>query len=316
MAGSGLLARSLRQCLDWHESLHGPVYARRNQKRDLARGRSIIEGLEQIRLRWPGVESTEKVSPIFILSAGWRSGSTMMQRLIMSEQEILIWGEPYSHAMIIRHLADGVSAITSSWPEDNWFIDQYDLDDICNTFVANMYPAVQELQNACLSYVKTLLDEPARKRGFARWGLKEVRLDIEDAYFLKWLFPRARFVFVCRNPYHAYLSYRTDRSWYREWPDKPAFTAAKFGEHWDHLVSGFHKGARQLGGMFLRYEDVINGDADFSAIEDYLDLKLNPSLLEKKVGSHGKGDARIPVIELKQIRKKVRHMADLLGYEV
>jgi hypothetical protein len=315
LAGSGLFGRSMRWCLDCYESVVGPVYAKRHHKVCLKRGRSIIQGLELIKHRWPGIESTEQASPVFILSAGWRSGSTMMQRLIMSRQSILVWGEPYSHARIISHLADGISAITETWPDENWFIDQYDLKEISSTFVANMYPPVQDMQQACLAYMKTLLKEPARKRGFQRWGLKDVRLTIEDAHFIKWLFPNAKFVFLCRNPYNAYKSYRTDRSWYREWPNSPAFTATQFGQHWNSLATGFYEGAEQVGGIFLRYEDVLDGTADISSIETYLDLKIDASLLDRKVGSHSQGKNKLPLIELNQLKKEVSTMASLLGYE-
>lgn len=315
MAGSGPVGRSLRWCLDRYESVYGPVYAQRRYKEGLARGRSITKALEQIRLRWPELQSKERGAPVFILSAGWRSGSTMMQRLIMSKQSILVWGEPYSHARIIRHLADGISAITPDWPEEDWFIDQYDLSEISSTFVANMYPPVQDMQQACLSYFRALLEEPARQRGFDRWGLKDVRLTIEDARFIKWLYPDARFLFLCRNPYNAYKSYRTDRSWYREWPDSPAFTASQFGRHWNNLATGFYEEAETLGGIFLKYEDVLKGNVNFDAIEDYLGLELDTSMLKKKVGSHSRAGNQIPWIELKQLRKEVGTIASLLGYE-
>ncbi|MEE9354172.1 MAG: sulfotransferase [Methylococcaceae bacterium] len=315
ITGSGVIGKSLRRCLGHYESVVGPVYAQRRHKSSMERGCSITHGLELIKQRWPEVQSSELASPVFILSAGWRSGSTMMQRLIMSRQSILVWGEPYSHARIISHLADGISAITESWPDEDWFIDSYDLKEISSTFVANMYPPVQDMQEACLAYMKTLLKEPARQRGFQRWGLKDVRLTIEDAHFIKWLFPNAKFVFLCRNPYNAYKSYSTDRSWYREWPNSPVFTATQFGRHWNSLATGFYEGAEKVGGIFLRYEDVLNGAVDLSTIETYLDLKIDPSLLNKKVGSHSKEKNNLSLIELKQLKKEVGAMAILLGYK-
>ena len=35
--------------------------------------------------------------PIFVLAAGWRTGSTLLQRMII-EAGALVWGEPYSQA--------------------------------------------------------------------------------------------------------------------------------------------------------------------------------------------------------------------------
>lgn len=315
LTGPGITGRSLKWCLEFYEAASGPVYAQRKHKEALLRRRSITHGLDKINRRWPTVKSTEQSAPVFILSAGWRSGSTLIQRLIMSHKSILVWGEPYSHARIISHLADSVSAITDTWPQDEWFIDHYDLNKISSTFVANMYPSIKDLQLACLSYMKILLEEPARQRGFQYWGLKDVRLTIEDARFIKWLFPKAKFVFLCRNPYNAYKSYRADRSWYQEWPDKPVFTARQFGLHWNSLVKGFYQGAAELEGLFLRYEDVLKSGSDFSALENYLDFELDAALLERKVGSHNRSTEALTKFESSQLRKEVLNMSKQLGYE-
>ena len=315
MQQPGVAGSVIRRCVDIYESIYGPVYARRHHKEAMLRGRSIIEGLAQIERRWPDIQNDEQQAPIFILSAGWRSGSTMVQRLIMSKQSVLIWGEPFSHARIISHLADGVSAITKNWPQDEWFIDQYDLTKLDSTFVANMYPAIRDMQQGCLAYFKAMLEEPASQKGFDRWGLKDVRLTIEDAHFLKWLFPNAKFIFLCRNPFDAYKSYRQDRSWYAEWPDKPVFTACEFGCNWSAMTRGFYEGYSNLGGIFLRYEDVLKDPASIKALEDYLDFKVEPSLLATKVGSHNRVEDKIPLYELNRLKKGIGNMASILDYK-
>lgn len=152
-------------------------------------------------------------------------------------------------------------------------------------------------------------------RGFARWGLKDVRLTIEDAYFLRWLYPQDRFVFLCRNPYTAYRSYRLDRSWYNEWPDDPVFTAERFGRHWRELTQGFQDGCQELGGVFLRYEDLCAGNLDMAALEAYPQLGIDSSLQEQKVGTHRRQDDAVPGAELKRLQREVAALASSLGYE-
>ena len=309
------LGRMTTKCVGLYEGKHGPVYAQRRHKQAIAKGRSIKRGLSEIGLRWPNVHSSAEEKPVFILSAGWRSGSTMVQRLVMSHQPIIIWGEVYSHARIIRHLSDGVSAITSEWPQEEWLVNNYDLDRLNTTFSANLYPEVQDLLEASLAYIRCLLDEPARQRGFQRWGLKDVRLTISDAFFLKWLFPNAKFIFLCRNPYNAYRSYRMTREWYNEWPDDPVFTAGRFGRHWQDLVKGFHEGWHDIGGLFVRYEDLCSGLGDIASLEEYLELEINADLLDIPVGSHRSPNDAVPQQELKMLRREVEETALLLGYQ-
>lgn len=301
--------------LKYYEGKYGPVYAQRDYRQALAAGKSKKCGLAQIRERWPDAVSPSKENPIFILSAGWRSGSTMLQRLVMSRESVLVWGEPYSHARMLHHLANSVAVITPDWPRDEWFIDRYRLDELSSRFVANMYPDIQDLLHASLAYTQSLLSEPARRRGFARWGLKEVRLTIDDAYFLRWLYPQARFLFLCRNPYAAYRSYRLDRSWYNEWPDDPVFTAERFGQHWRNLAQGFKDGCQEVGGLFLRYEDLCAGNLDVTALEEYLQLGIDMQLLKKKVGTHRRQGDAVPGAELRRLRREVEDLANTLGYE-
>ena len=85
------------------------------------------------------------------------------------------------------------------------------------------------------------------QRGFDRWGVKEVRWDVEMASYLRWLFPDARFVFLVRNPFDAYRSYRQwdwydnwpFHTWYDRWPSEPIDSPESFGSHWRRLAGGF-----------------------------------------------------------------------------
>lgn len=61
--------------------------------------------------------------PVFVLSAG-RSGSTLLQKLLNSSQELVIWGE---HMGILRHLARAMDDIKRTpWinesPTGTWML--------------------------------------------------------------------------------------------------------------------------------------------------------------------------------------------------
>ncbi len=309
------MGKITKSFVSYYEANRGPVYAQMHYKKSIARGRSIKLGLQEVKKKWPNIDVLSEHKPIFIFSAGWRSGSTLMQRLVMSKESVLIWGEPYSHARMLWHLSASISAITDDWPETDWFVDQHDLNKLNTTFVANLYPEIQEMKKACLAYIETLLEQPAKERGFKRWGLKDVRLTIDDAFFLKWLFPNGKFIFLTRNPYDAYRSYRLTRSWYNEWPDDPVFTAKRFGRHWRLLADGYLKDVAEIGGILVRYEDLCAGKVDIVELENYLELEIDPMLLNKKVGSHRHDDDGVPKYELKMLKNEVSVVAKKLGYE-
>lgn len=212
-------------------------------------------------------------------------------------------------------MSDGISAITHDWPEQRWFISECDLDKLDSTFVANLYPEVADLQKAYLAYMQTLFIDTAKSKGIGRWGIKDVRLTIDDAHFLKWLYPEAKFLFLVRDPYKAYRSYRLTRDWYHEWPHDPVMTARRFGQHWRDLARGFHDGVNEIGGMLLRQEDLSSGEVDFAGLETYLEIEINPGLLNKKVGSHRRTGDTVPGYEYKMLAKEVASVAHLFGYK-
>ena len=100
------------------EALWGTSAARKRHARYTSRQLTVEAALGVIRTRWPELRSTETCEPIFILAAGWRSGSTFLQRLVMSREEAFIWGEPYRHAALVDSLASQVKVFTDVWPMD------------------------------------------------------------------------------------------------------------------------------------------------------------------------------------------------------
>ncbi|HEX5446610.1 MAG TPA: sulfotransferase [Pirellulales bacterium] len=188
---------------------------------------AIASGIESIRRRWPAVLSPSAEEPIFVLAAGWRSGSTLLQRLLMPRA--FLWGEPFGHAGLIEDLARPLAAFGGAWPPDAYFYGGQPAGALAERFIANLYPDPQSLLDAHLAYFERLLIEPARHAANSqsltqptRWGLKEVRLSADHAAYLKWLFPRAKLLFLIRNPWDAYRSYAArGQQWFVRWPDQP-----------------------------------------------------------------------------------------------
>ncbi|MEO0535490.1 MAG: hypothetical protein AAF215_16660 [Cyanobacteria bacterium P01_A01_bin.123] len=59
---------------------------------------SVQEAIKTIEVRYLDLKYDNSVadSPIFVFSAGWRSGSTLLQRLVMSDKSVVIWGELFN----------------------------------------------------------------------------------------------------------------------------------------------------------------------------------------------------------------------------
>lgn len=284
--------------------------------------RTLVGRLPDIRLSLkhlpaPGGQD-DKERPVFILSAGWRSGSTLLQRLILSDKETLIWGEPYAHCGLIPKLADSLLAFNESWPPQAYFVDGDAQRDLARTWTANLYPDRQHLWTAHREFFMKLFAEPAYSAGYARWGIKEVRLDASHAAYLQWLFPSAQFIFLVRNPYSAWRSYRARGCrWYAGWPFNPVFTPRAFGSHWHKLASDFIAAAKEGMGHLVYYESMEDQTIDLDCLEKYLGVAIDRSILKRRVGASRVESTQVlwaPKVELMLLRRAVSPLDQELGY--
>lgn len=299
-------------------ALKGPAQARAQHRQALKQEPGILTGVAQLQKFNPADATNDLEAPIFLLSAGWRSGSTLLQRLIMSDSRVLIWGEPYDESGLIQALAVSMKAFRPGWPPQEYFYDGTPPNQLSGKWIANLFPSLEDWRKGQRALFDTMFAAPAKRAGAARWGIKEVRLNAEHCAYLQWVYPNARFVFLYRNPLEAYRSYcRYGRSWYDTFPDKPVFTPTAFGRHWQKLMQAFLKDAKALGALVIRYEDLVAGLTPLDELEAYLNITIDRTVLKAKVGtSERSGEkAQVNALERWLLRRAVAPVAEALGYK-
>lgn len=282
----------------------------------ISRVPTLRAGVEAFQRRWPGVRSPSHQSPIFLMAAGWRTGSTLLQRMLSGD--CLIWGEPFGQGGLLDSVPDLFRRITGFWPEESFFFrGQGRVERTCGP-IENLYPSPEDLVRAYVGFFERLFAQPAAEAGFARWGMKTVRLSADHAFFFRWLFPPAKLVFLTRNPYHAFRSYwtisqRRGVRWFHRWPDRPV-TPEHFARHWAELTAGFLEHAEELGAHFVRYEDLIGGAVALGELEEYLGVQLSRDALASNPGGWPIPDEELAAPYYEAIAQWVEPLAERLGY--
>jgi hypothetical protein len=275
----------------------------------------LRQRLADVSSRWPdpGSEEVGCEDPIFLLAAGWRSGSTLLQRMLVADPAVMIWGEPLDRSEILQGLADQWRPFTREWPKESH---QAPLDpgrELSESWIANLAPPVVHLRSCHRVFLDRLFGEPARRAGRPRWGLKEVRLTEEHAAYLRWLFPRARFLFLVRDPFDAFASYKQRGPWFHEWPKAPVATAWSFGRIWSRLATGFREAADRGEGTLVRYEGL---EEAAPSLGEYTGLAVaRPSGLSVQPGQAIlRGSDRIGAAERAILALRTRRARAFFGY--
>lgn len=266
----------------------------------------------------PGLEfaPSENRAPILLLACCQRSGSTLVQRLINSHSDILIWGE---HGGYLNHLYDGYESL-KKWKElhDHSAAEFVSLS--ADQFMPNSLPDRPHLDEAFRQHILELFPVPAEISDRGMWGFKEVRYSLWTAKFIEGLFPEAKVIHVVRNIDDCLTSMRSLERvgmWQTEWTDEAIVNWAKINQSF----VDFSKLLRNY--LCVRYEDLISaGQARVAGkIETFLGigsgsldlkvLKRHVDLVEKKVRRVPTSDEDRAFLAQPEIMKLKHHF----GYE-
>jgi hypothetical protein len=258
----------------------------------------------------------DEPGPVFLLATGWRTGSTLLQRVLMTDRRLILWGEPLGRFGLLTRLSEAVCGMQQGWPPPDYWVERRPPGDLTTSWIANLFPPADDFRASLRALFERWLGDPARTRGYARWGFKEVRLGAAEATLLRWLYPSAQFVVSSRNPIDAYRSLKgsaSDWSLYARWPDRKVDCVVSFARHWDSIASSWGNAPPELAPFVVRYEEVGAG-WHFAPLASRLRLSLDPApALAVRVGETGR-PAALSLLERILLRRETRRGLRVMGY--
>ncbi|HTY84415.1 MAG TPA: sulfotransferase [Silvibacterium sp.] len=282
--------------------------------------RAILATLDD-RSEQRDAESDDE-SPIFLLATGWRTGSTLLQRILVTDPRVLLWGEPFGEMALLSALSEILTRLSTfpnlkrhfagtalvSSPETS--------KRMVKSWIATLYPTGDSLRASLRALVDEWLKRPAVDRGFSRWGFKEVRLGATEATLLRWLYPNAKFVTLARDPFDCYRSL-ADSGWHHIYfrrPDIRVDSAAGFARHWNRLAVSWAELPQEFPVFHLKYEDLVARKVNFRDLESWLGVQIKEEMaLAEEVG-HTAARGRLTWVERFIIRREAKQGMRALGY--
>jgi hypothetical protein len=258
--------------------------------------------------------------PVVVAGLGWRSGSTLVQRSLMTDPAILVWGEPMDRAFYLDRLVEPLLAVTEEWPADAHWLSHRSGVDLARDWVATLSPDPGHLKAGYRAFFDRWLAAPARDRGFARWGFKEVRCSGAHAVALKWLYPQCQLILTVRHPVTAYVSLRNSgfdpprAIGIIRWPDRLIVTLEDYATFWNEMALSWAAVRDRLAVRWFRYEDLVEGTVDLDAIGAAMGLSLHSQVARSVRIGDGLLDVALSSAERDRINELTAQGRELFAY--
>jgi hypothetical protein len=143
------------------------------------------------------------IGPIFIFGSGQRCGSTLLQRLLCTHPDILIWGE---HDGVLPGILAGFDRLREWHELFGHHYETYQSSGVVRNFIANMNPPAEYALEAQIQLLRNYWQKPALQLGKTIWGFKEVLYTAEVALKLRELFPTTKVIHITRHPFNCFTS--------------------------------------------------------------------------------------------------------------
>jgi hypothetical protein len=263
----------------------------------------------------------ESPGPLLILGSGQRCGSTLVQRLLISHPEVMVWGEHGGH---LHDLIEASSNLRKFDEAKGAAAREQFAERGTDGWIATLLPEPGIVAGAARAYLEALFAAPAVALGRPRWGFKEVRFGLKDAEAIRELYPLTRVIHVTRDPRDQLSSIdyweRTAPGWFRQMTRNSM-------RQWTEVNSSFLEGlAERRWISSWRFEDIVaDPDRFVATISDLIEVDpgdLDKAVFERRVSDYPGVNRRsrpfdqLPRSMRKLLDRELKAVAEAYGYSL
>lgn len=219
------------------------------------------------------------LEPVFIWAPSARCGVTLLQRLITSSREVLVFGEDtFLTNMLPQAIMTYANRPASDEARKRLAGGDYKF------WSSAAHPDTQAYKQAALQSLMQVIgvyESSARAEGFSRWGVKEPNPNWDAVNIFATLMPKSRHVFIYRHLVDVLRSYKA-----RGWLTKPG-SARDTAKMWSVNVENILNNAGSSRCCVVRYETLLeNREQETAQLCAYLGIKnVDLSVFDTKVNT-------------------------------
>ena len=228
------------------------------------------------------------MAPVIVSAPTGRNGITLIQRLLNSSSQIIVYGENAHLVSTFPGLSNSIVQLLNNKLIFDQAL-QHFLNGNTDGWTSNLWPDVS-------GYIRITLENTFRyfeyysnfsaKKGFNQWGIKNPMTNPGMINNFRMLLKRARFIIIYRNIFDVVRSAKAR---------KFASNMTKIGnlaEQWqNNLLPILKRDTESI--LCIKYEDLVqNPGSEIQKLEHFANIKnIDKSVLSRKINTF-KGDVR------------------------
>lgn len=226
------------------------------------------------------MKANKQSAPVFVWAPLGRCGTGLLQRLITSSGDVLMYGEDRFltqslPAQILMHnnIQQESLASTSALANGDY-----------SNWSPNAFPDGKGYINLLFSCTYQLADlyrSDSQKYGFPRWGTKLPEINLTHLEVLKQLLPNGKHIFIHRNIGDVVRSSKA-RRWIKDLQ-----TVLNCAQKWTNNMHATLAAAQELNLHVLRYEDLMaDSTAECRKLQEFLGISpMDMTVFNHKVNT-------------------------------